>query len=169
MSIEDVLQRGWKSIGMADREDPVATPAGEGGESTEPTEGTRPSRRTGTFIGSGALFEGTLTLRGDFRIDSEFRGELTTDGNIIVGPTGSVVGDIHAREVEILGAVVGDVSARRQLILHSGSRLHGGIETACLEIRKHAFFSGNTRMLEPQTTSRNPIEAPVEPAPAAAP
>jgi cytoskeletal protein CcmA (bactofilin family) len=149
MSIESALQRGWKNIGLADGADAEETPA-------------PPSQPLGTFIGSDALFEGRLVLRGDFRIDSEFRGELSTDGTIVVGPSGSVVGDIVAREVEIFGAVVGDVSARRQLVLHPGSRLHGGIETACLEIQKHAFFSGTTTMTEPQAASRQPSTPPAD-------
>ena len=134
----DVLQWGWKSVNPA--------------ASTEPEpEPEAPAReRTGTFIGSGALFEGTLSLTGDFRIDSEFRGELCTDGTIIVGPSGSIVGDIRAREVEVFGAVVGNIAARRQLLLHPGSRVHGDLETACLEIQRHAFFQGGTRMNEPQ-------------------
>jgi cytoskeletal protein CcmA (bactofilin family) len=132
----DSVQWGWKSV------NPKGSPAPEVEEA--------PARHAGTFIGSGALFEGTLSLQGDFRIDSEFRGELCTDGKIVVGPTGSVVGDIHAREVEVLGAVVGNVSARRQLILHKGCRVHGDLETACLEVERHAFFQGATRMTEPQ-------------------
>ena len=117
----------------------------------------------GTFIGNGALFEGTLTLRGDFRIDTEFRGELETDGTITIENSGSVVGSIRAREVVIRGAVVGNVIAPRQLTLESTGKLHGDIETACLEIQKHAVFQGTTSMSQPQTTRRGPIAAEREP------
>jgi cytoskeletal protein CcmA (bactofilin family) len=144
MSSDARLQWGWKSVKAAEPQT----------ASSEPLQAPGPARPTGTFIESGALFEGTLSLRGDFRIDSEFRGELTTDGTIIVGPRGSIVGDIRAREVEIFGAVVGNVSARRQLVLHAESRLHGDIDTACLEIEKHAFFQGSTSMTEPQAYHR---------------
>lgn len=112
------------------------------------------SKPSGTFIASGAIFEGTLTLKGDFRIDTEFRGELETDGTITVGPQGSVVGSIRAREVVIRGAVVGNVHAPRQLIVEASGKLHGDIETACLEIQKHAFFRGNTSMTLPQASRR---------------
>lgn len=108
----------------------------------------------GTFIGSGAVFEGTLTLTGDFQIDTEFHGELETDGAITVGAQGSVEGSIRAREVVIRGAVVGNVYAPRQLIVESTGKLHGDIETACLEIQKHAFFRGNTSMTQPQAINR---------------
>ena len=140
----DGVQWGWKSVNPAD---PEAGPA----EPSAPTQ----SQSSGTFIGAGALFEGTLSLKGDFRIDSEFRGELSTDGKIVVGPQGSVVGDLRGREVEVFGAVVGNVAARRQMILHAGARLHGDIETACLEIERHAFFQGGTRMNEPQAIRRS--------------
>jgi cytoskeletal protein CcmA (bactofilin family) len=108
----------------------------------------------GTFIGSGALFEGTLTLRGDFKIDTDFRGELETDGTITIETSGSVVGSIRAREVIIRGAVMGNVTAPRQLVVESTGKLHGDIETACLEIQKHAFFQGNTKMSLPQASRR---------------
>ncbi len=104
---------------------------------------------SGTFIEVGAAFEGTLTLSGDFRIDNEFRGVLSTDGTVVVGPSGSIEGDIIARQVEIEGAVVGNISARRMCVLRSSSRLHGDIETACIKIEPHAFFQGGTRMLQP--------------------
>lgn len=144
MAINDAFQRRWKSISVTESAEP------------EP-ESAAPAESTGTFIGSGALFEGTLELRGDFRIDSEFRGALETDGNIVVGPMGSIVGDIRAREVEVYGAVVGDITARRELILHPASRVHGALESACLEIRRHAFFQGTTKMTEPQASSRSAI------------
>jgi cytoskeletal protein CcmA (bactofilin family) len=132
--------------------EPVSTPA------AEPI--------SGTFIESGALFEGTLTLKGDFRIDSEFRGELTTDGVIVIGPSGSVEGDIKARQVEIQGSVVGNVKARRLFILRANGRLHGDIESACIEIERHGFFQGGTRMTRPQASS---LPDPVDDAPTPSP
>ncbi len=120
-------------------------------ESTNVPESSAP---IGTFITSGASFEGTLSLKGDFHIDTEFRGELETDGIITIGPLGSVVGSIRAREIVIRGAVVGNVTAPRQLIVESTGKLHGDIETACLEIQKHAFFKGSTSMSQPQTHHR---------------
>jgi len=114
-----------------------------------------PSLPLRTFIDPGAVFEGSLRLREDLQIDCEFRGEIQTDGTLVVGPSGCVEGNIRAREVVILGAVVGDVSARRQLTMRAGARLHGDIETACLEIEKHAFFNGRTKMLQPLAELRD--------------
>lgn len=140
MAGTETIRQQWKSLGMTEssrREAPSAPPE---------------SRRT--FVASGARFEGTLTLRGDFAIDTEFQGEIETDGTITVGPEGSVVGNLCAREVVIRGAVVGNVTAIRQLIVEADAKLHGDIETACLEIQKHAFFRGTTRMTQPLADRR---------------
>jgi len=108
-----------------------------------------PESTPGTFIESGARFEGTLKLEGNFRIDNEFQGELTTDGTVVIGASGSVEGNIQARQIEIEGAVVGNVTARRMCILRASGRLHGNVETACLEIERRAFFQGETKMTSP--------------------
>ena len=141
------FRQSWNRVAIVKRWADEATPA-------EPTA-RELSPPNGTFISSGAVFEGTLTLRGDFHIDTEYRGELETDGTITVGPMGSVVGSIRAREVVIRGAAVGDVTATRQLIVEANGKLHGDIETACLEIQKHAFFQGNTSMTRPQASRRS--------------
>jgi len=146
------IRRHWNRIQIA--ESPT-------GADTRQSEESPP---VGTFIASGAIFEGTLTLKGDFLIDTEFSGELETDGTITVGPQGTVVGSIRAREVVIRGAVVGNISAPRQLIVEATGKLHGDIETACLEIRKHAFFKGTTSMTQPQAYRRTELSESTEPA-----
>jgi cytoskeletal protein CcmA (bactofilin family) len=153
MSAQERPQRRWMRQVIETPEPPPAAPA--------------PVMRT--FIDPGAVFEGTLRLREDLRIECEFRGRIDCEGTLVVGPTGCVEGDIRAREVEISGAVVGNVVAPRQLVLRAGARLHGDVETACLEIEKHAFFNGRTVMVQPlaalraQTEPRAPEPAPADP------
>jgi cytoskeletal protein CcmA (bactofilin family) len=141
------IRQSWKRVVVAERWGDVGPVA----DDSPVEEAPRPR---GTFVGSGAIFEGALTLKGDFEIDTEFRGELETDGAITIGLQGSVVGSIRAREVVIRGAVVGNVHAPRQLVIESTGKVHGDIETACLEIQKHAFFRGSTSMTQPQASRR---------------
>ena len=136
------LESRWKTIRIG--RDRVAA-----------SERAEPRSPTGSCIGSGARCEGALRVRGDLHIDCEFRGDLETDGLLTVGESGSVEGEIQAREVEIRGAVVGNVVARRQLVLYAGARLHGDIETACLEVQRHAFFQGTTAMTRPHESTRS--------------
>jgi cytoskeletal protein CcmA (bactofilin family) len=108
----------------------------------------------GTFVFQGADFEGTLRLRESFRIDSEFRGEIVSEGTVIVGEAAGVEARIRAREVFIDGAVVGNVSASRQLVIRSGGRLHGDAETPCLQVEKGAVFNGRMTMVRPEVAAR---------------
>ena len=120
----------------------------------EPDRSEGPARDHKTFVFHGAEFEGTLRLRENFRIDSEFRGEIVSEGSVAVGPAAGVEARIRAREVIIDGAVVGNVSASRQLVIRSGGRLHGDVETPCLEIEKGGVFNGRMTMVRPEVAAR---------------
>ncbi|MCA9504964.1 MAG: polymer-forming cytoskeletal protein [Spirochaetaceae bacterium] len=149
------FRQGWRRLSRTESglaPPTVAERVTERSEAEAPSPAPRrPAARTlGAFMGAGARFEGNLSLKGDFYVDSEFEGELETDGGITVGPNGSIVGQIRAREVVIQGAVHGNVIAPRLLCLAAGAKLHGDIETACLEIERNAFFQGRTTMLRPQ-------------------
>lgn len=140
----------WTRLRVRDGAMEPATSAAAAPEPPEPRQS-----HSGSFIGSGAVFEGTLALCGDFHIDTEFRGELRTDGTLVIGPGASVEGDVHARQVIVEGAVVGNIFARRKLTLRATARVHGDLETACLEVTPHAFFQGRTVMTRPQDVSRD--------------
>jgi cytoskeletal protein CcmA (bactofilin family) len=128
------------------------------------TEDTKPAAEPGTpegaaqhhktFVFEGAEFEGTLRLRESFHIDSEFRGEIVSEGTVTVGEAAGVEAKIRAREVIISGAVVGEVSASRQLIIRSKGRLHGDVETPCLEVERGAVFNGRMTMVRPEVAAR---------------
>lgn len=132
----------------------------EGREAQAPERGSAPPLRT--FIDQGASFEGTLRLTESLRIDSEFRGAIVSQATVIVGEAAGIEADIRAREVVICGAVVGNVTATRQLTIRAGGRLHGDVETPCLEVERHAFFNGRTTMARPEAALR----ASAAPAPA---
>lgn len=148
-SLDDSKTRSWTNFRLG--RNPIAT---EAEPEAFPADGPLAEDPTRTFFEAGAVFEGSLKLQGDFRIESEFRGRLSTDGVIVVGLSGSVEGDIEARQIEIDGAVVGNVTASRLVILRATGRLHGDVETACLEIERHAVFRGRTQMVHPLSTPR---------------
>jgi cytoskeletal protein CcmA (bactofilin family) len=131
----------------------------DGGPETERSQRDDREESPKTFVFQGAEFEGRLRLRESFRIDSEFRGEIESDGTVTVGELGGVEARIRARVVIIRGAVVGDVSASRQLVIHAGGRLHGDVMTPCLEIEKGAVFNGRMTMVRPEVAARSAARA----------
>jgi cytoskeletal protein CcmA (bactofilin family) len=141
---------------------------GTGDAETPGSAGAEPTEMTRTFIDQGAAFAGTLRLHESLRLDAEFRGAIESEGTVVIGETAGVEADIRAREVVILGAVVGNVVATRQLTIRSGGRLHGDVETPCLEIEKHAFFNGRTTMARPEWGARDAAARTEAPPPRAA-
>ena len=137
MSEQTTPKTGWERLPIVDPVERLA----------RPVEGN-------TFIRPAAVFDGTLRLSRDLCIDSHFSGRIVTDGTLVVSPSGSIEGDIFAREVLICGAVVGDVDARRQFTLRATGRLIGDVESACIEIENYAFFNGRTKMTRPAATAR---------------
>jgi len=46
--------------------------------------------KVSTFLGKGTQFEGRLTFHRAIRIDGHFRGEISSDGILIVGEWGII-------------------------------------------------------------------------------
>lgn len=101
-----------------------------------------------TIIGSGANFNGTLNCSGTIRIDGIFEGELNIDGNIIVGESGRIKGNIRAGKITIAGTVDGDVHCSGTLELMSGGKLYGDMEVKGINIEDGAIFDGKCTMLK---------------------
>lgn len=126
---------------------------------TEPEPEKPQSSASSTFVDEGAEFEGTLRLTGTFRIDAEFRGEIISDGTVIIGESAGVQAHVRAREVVIAGALVGDVHAARMLAIRATGRLQGDVEAPCLEIERGGYLNGTTRMVHPDMARRAQPEA----------
>jgi transposase len=68
----------WKNFRLQNRSTD-STQTSSGNEQAARSEAATPEPST-AFFQSGAIFEGTLKLSGDFRVESEFKGKIITDG-----------------------------------------------------------------------------------------
>jgi cytoskeletal protein CcmA (bactofilin family) len=69
-------------------------------------------------------FVGNLTYSGTLEILGRVEGDIAVNGKVIVGPSGSCIGNIRADVVEVLGEVQGKVESE-VLKLTAGGRLVG--------------------------------------------
>lgn len=109
------------------------------------------------YIHEGCEIEGKLILKNSLRIQGEFSGRIETGKTVTVEERATVVGDIRARTVIIHGAVVGNVDASREVVLHATGRLHGDVKTPAFELRRGAFFNGQTEMYRPERLAHSPL------------
>ena len=121
----------------------------------------------GSILAEGLTFkDNQLSGIGKITINCYFVGNIVTNDLIVVGESGSILGNIEARSVVVFGNIKGNVEATETVNLRNGGVLNGDIKCGGLEIDIGSAFSGNCNM----TTSKkennilNTMEGSKEPA-----
>lgn len=85
-----------------------------------------------SFIGS-ARIDGSLTVSGEVQGDIELQG--SGSGHVTITQTGTVVGDIRARNISVLGQTVGTLDAGGgRVSLHDTASVSGRIRYTHLQV-----------------------------------
>ena len=98
------------------------------------------------LISNGTDITGDIKSNGDIRIDGSLKGNLSTKGKVVVGPTGKVNGEVICKNSEISGIIEGKITVGQLLNLKASSKILGDIATSKLSIEPGAIFSGNCKM-----------------------
>ena len=98
------------------------------------------------YLGSDALFKGTLSFEGTVRIDGKFEGRVNTSDTLVVGETGDLQADIEAGTVICRGKMRGTIVASKKVELHPSSKIVGDVQTPALSIELGAILDGNCNM-----------------------
>ncbi|HTZ52400.1 MAG TPA: polymer-forming cytoskeletal protein [Spirochaetia bacterium] len=106
---------------------------------------------TNCIIGEGSIFDGRFYVNGSIMIEGKFQGDIRTDDQLIVGPTGKVKTDIQARRVTIAGTLIGNISASEEVtLLHTGKVL-GNIVTPKLTVEPGVITEGKVTITSGQS------------------
>jgi cytoskeletal protein CcmA (bactofilin family) len=102
-------------------------------------------------IGEGSIFDGRFYVNGSILIEGKFQGDIKTDDQLVVGPTGKVKTDIVARRVTIAGTLIGNIVASEEVsLLHTGKVL-GNISTPRLTVEPGVITEGKVTITSGQT------------------
>ena len=114
-----------------------------------------------TVLGAGSSMEGSLTTKGNVRLDGDFTGTLNIQGNVLVGETAKINADIEARNISIAGAVRGNVNGNKVQLLRTG-RIWGDIKANALTTEEGAFIDGKITMKSHEANRPATPAAPIE-------
>lgn len=99
-----------------------------------------------TLLGADSECVGNFSAKGSARLDGRVNGDVTVAGDLIVGATGFVRGNITANAVMIGGEVQGDISAPEKTELTETAKVFGDIATGVIVIDENAVFQGKIDM-----------------------
>ena len=98
------------------------------------------------LISNGTDITGDIKSNGDIRIDGTLKGNLSTKGKLVIGPTGKINGEIICKNSEVSGVIEGKITVSQLLNLKASSKIFGDIVTSKLAIEPGARFTGNCNM-----------------------
>ena len=110
------------------------------------------------LIGTGTVIKGDIKSNGDIRIDGTLVGSLESKGKVVVGPSGSVDGDISCQNAEVFGIVKAQFTVAELITLKSTAKLTGDLTTNKIAIEPGANFSGTCNMNNPYAKNTGDIK-----------
>jgi cytoskeletal protein CcmA (bactofilin family) len=108
---------------------------------------SKPASRVGaSIICSDMEIKGSVRTEGALQIDGNIEGDITA-GDVTVGSTGLITGEIKAETLRVKGKIRGSIRARK-VELETGASVEGDIFHAALIIQPDASFEGKVKREE---------------------
>lgn len=117
------------------------------------TQTTSPSSSLNTLV-KGTVVDGSLRCDSDLRVDGAIKGKLTCKAKVIIGPTGTVEGEIHCANAVIEGNFKGKLYVGELLNVRETAEVEGEITTNKLLVQSGAKFNVTCKM---ETGSANGV------------
>lgn len=123
-------------------------------------ETTISADKVDTIVGQGTTLEGTITGQGSLRIDGGLDGDISYEGDVIVGESAEVDATIRARHVTVAGEVRGNVEVQGRCEILNGGILIGDVVSEQLVIEEGGILDGRSSMTHDRAPSKKPASAP---------
>jgi cytoskeletal protein CcmA (bactofilin family) len=102
------------------------------------------------WLDPGVEVEGKMKVTsGLIRVNTHFKGEIESEGGVVVHDQGEVDGDIRTRILSVTGKIKGNVHASERLEIKEHGVVLGSIYTPCLLVEPGGFFDGQCHMPTP--------------------
>ena len=98
------------------------------------------------FLGKDTEFEGKLSFTGAVRLDGRFKGEILTEGTLIVGETAVIEADIRVARIIVSGEIRGNIVAGERIEIKAPAKVFGNIQSPTVIIEEGVVFEGNCKM-----------------------
>ncbi|MGL2999705.1 bactofilin family protein [Flavobacterium sp. RSSB_23] len=90
--------------------------------------------------------KGDIFSPADFRLDGELLGNFTSNGKLVIGPSGKVIGDIVCKNADIEGVFNGKITVHELLNIKASATVEGEVVIGKLAIEPGAHFTATCVM-----------------------
>jgi len=105
-----------------------------------------------TLVGANTELIGDITSKGVIRIDGKVTGNVSVQGDILIGEDAYIKGDLTASNIQIAGTLEGNVFSSGLLKLLPTSKILGDIQVKVFVCDEGSVFDGTCKMVD----SHNP-------------
>jgi cytoskeletal protein CcmA (bactofilin family) len=100
-----------------------------------------------SVIGKTVFVKGEVEAAEDMLVEGRVEGSMKHTANqLIIGVSGVVNADIHAKNLVIEGTVDGNIVGSESVVIKESAEVHGNVYTARISIADGAQFSGSVDM-----------------------
>ena len=123
-----------------------------------------------TLLGKGTLWKGEINAgQNSLRIEGNVEGNIQSEGEVTIAPTGEVKGTIEAKHLIVTGRILGTFKIKECLEIHGTGYVEGEVEVGSLVVDEGGTLQGNCtrRGVEkiPAKGPREKVEKPEKEAP----
>lgn len=97
-------------------------------------------------IVQGTKIIGTVVSDGGFRIDGEIEGDVKTEGKVVIGSTGKIIGTLTCANADIEGQFNGKLVVNGLLVLRGTANIEGEVFIDKLSVEADAIFNATCVM-----------------------
>ena len=118
------------------------------------------------FFNEGVEIQGDVRFKETLRVDGKLRATVRSEGELVVGPTGDVEGEVTLGALSVSGRIKGTLRIKDRIEVHAGGRVEGEVLLGRPGLIVHdggvveaKIQMGTTKEAAATSASRLPVEA----------
>jgi cytoskeletal protein CcmA (bactofilin family) len=128
------------------------------GENGAVNNSTSVGPNSNNAIIAGTKIEGNIIAGSDIRIDGILIGDLDCKGRVVIGPEGTIKGNVTCQNAVIEGNFEGKLNVQELLNVRETATIEGNIQTEKLMVQAGAVYNVTCAMGKVTKSSQKPKE-----------
>src|SRR5688572_30071292 len=98
-----------------------------------------------SVIGSSSVVRGNVRGQGNLEILGKVEGDVSVTGDIVLGESAGVRGNLNGASITVAGQVQGDIRGTEAVLVEGGAKVIGDLLAPRIGVAAGALVKGNVR------------------------